>query len=151
MPILASLINSYDEHPRFHNVCITSESFGLKVSSRSFAICPKLRSFVSCRRPSTSLLLFYTSLNSQFLKVSFYLNYEAVMLSNTGSKYDDFMNLLFTIFRRYHFTLRSYVNLLRVVKANFANFLKTVKLCDCVFHCLLDLCDLPTIHDRIER
>ena len=74
------------------------------------------------------------------------------MLSNTGSKYDDFINLLFTIFRRYHFTLRSYVNLLHVVEAaNFANFLKIVKLCDCVFHYLLDLCDLPTIHDRIER
>ena len=153
MPILAYLyedeINFYDEHPRFHNVCITSESFGLKVSLWSFAICPKLRSLVSCRHPSTSLLLFYTSLNSQFLKFYFYLNHEAAILSNVRSEYDDFMNLLFTTFTTYHFTLQSYVGLLYVVKANFANFLKTVKLSDCVFHCLLDLSNLPTIQDRV--
>ena len=127
LPILASLRRWHQFLWRtspVHNVCITSESFRLKVSSRSFAICPKLRSLVSCRRPSTSLWLFYTSLNSQFLKVSFYLNYEAVMLSNPRSEYDDFMNLLFTIFRRYHFTMRIYFNLLHVVKANFVNFLK---------------------------
>ena len=33
--------------------------------------------------------------------------------------------------------------------ANLAYFLKTVKMSDCVFHCLLDLSDLPAIQDRV--
>ena len=89
-------------------------------------------------------------ISSQILNVSFSLNNEAIMLSNARSEYGEFMNLLFAIFIRYHFTL-NFVDLLHVIKANFANFLKTVKPLDCVFHCLLDLCDLPTIHNRIER